>query len=151
MSIKDSDLWKEYSKNIEKIKNPNKISFNDYTELPVERIVKKIDKNWTLPVVSKNAVVSLMNRKEKRKFRSEYTIDLHGHTRHIESVMENFCLKCINENIKNITVITGKGEGIVKSSAMNWLNNSVQYVVCFSEIKDSKGESGAFAVKLRSK
>ncbi|MDR2458809.1 MAG: Smr/MutS family protein [Holosporales bacterium] len=45
--------------------------------------------------------------------------------------------------------MTGKGRGVVKQAACEWLENNLELVAGFFEIKDSSGGSGAYGVYLR--
>lgn len=156
----DRDVWDEYKKNVSRLKDHNRVNlFEEYLSkiVPSKIIERKIgfnekyyDLNDGFKFPKGSFIISEMNRKERRKFRSESTIDLHGFSRDIDSVLNNFCAKCIMLGVRNITVISGKGEGIVKSSVYNWIKNSSNFIISFFEIKDSRGESGAFAIKLRS-
>jgi DNA-nicking Smr family endonuclease len=153
----DLEIWIEYTKSIERLKKPDiytkrqtpqyiekpKVNNNDNYDLALSCITDK-RKNTNLSV-------SMLNKLERRKFRSEATIDLHGYTRNITPTLENFCLKCIVNNIKNIAIISGKGGGILKEAVENWLNSNPHMILGFFEIKDSLGQSGAFGVRLRSK
>ena len=95
--------------------------------------------------------VNQLSCSERRKFKSQGEIDLHGYTRDIDRTLAIFCAESILHNVNNVTIISGKGRGIVKSATEVWLRSHPEFVIAFFEIKDSLGESGAFGVKLRKK
>ncbi|MDR2666774.1 MAG: Smr/MutS family protein [Holosporales bacterium] len=75
--------------------------------------------------------------------------DFHGYTNEIDDELETFILNCIARSIKYVTIITGKGKGVVKQSVLAWLNGHPNVVTGFFKIKDSSSESGSFGVRLR--
>ncbi|MDR0695330.1 MAG: Smr/MutS family protein, partial [Holosporales bacterium] len=93
--------------------------------------------------------VVTLSRADKRKFRSEDTIDLHGHSRDVDRSLKVFCSRCIYNGVRCATVITGKGSGTVKQATLHWLRRNPGFIVGFFEITDSAGESGAIGVILR--
>ena len=88
-------------------------------------------------------------------FQIETRLDLHGYrVNEAEKVFFRFILRCFNSNIRNILVITGKGnhgKGKIKKSLPTWLNDprvsSFVYVYSFASSKD--GGDGAFYIRLR--
>lgn len=148
MDLNDYEFWLEYTKSIKKLKNRNvvprqNIETHRFIELPKSKVP-----NVTIPL--KILPVYSMNKKEKRKFQEEAKIDLHGFTRdRIFKTLESFCAKCIAVNIRNVVIITGKGDGVVKKEAMQWISSSSSYVISFFPIHDSKKEVGSFAIRLR--
>lgn len=155
--IEDDDIWNEYKKSVEKIDRKNiftpeiKISRKQNFAIKTNRTQNSTVEFMNNRRSFKDVDIINLNKKDRKKFRSEATIDLHGYTRKVDSTLEMFCSKCIVSNVKDITIISGKGEGIVKAAVLHWLNNHSEYVIGFFEIKDTLGESGAFGVKLRSK
>lgn len=155
--IKDIDLWKEYTKTVEKIENSNR-------EIPALVNVKQSIKSHNLRRNNKidsaifefdrknfsHLSVIQLNKQERKKFRGEATIDLHGYTREINRVLERFCSRCLVTNVRNVVIITGKGEGIVKEAVRTWILNNPKFTIGYFEIKDSAGGSGAFGIRLRS-
>ena len=96
-----------------------------------------------------HVTVERLTRTEIKRFQPECAIDLHGYTREIDETLEKFCSKCILKGIREIIIITGKGEGIVKSATLCWIKSHPEFVIGFYEIKDLKMESGSFGVRLR--
>jgi DNA-nicking Smr family endonuclease len=91
------------------------------------------------------------SRREKRRFRSDDFLDLHGYNRDIAAALKRFCITNIIAQHKMVTVITGKGSGVLKQAAADWLKDHPQFVSGFFEIKDTRGESGVYGVFLRTK
>jgi DNA-nicking Smr family endonuclease len=152
----DFKLWLDFVKSVDKLSKPNlhkkyqlpkSLSFNINKEFNCARVLSRLDekrKVWNLST-------GQLNKKERRKFRSQAIIDFHGYNRNIEHALELFCLKCIANNIKSITVIGGKGAGILKNAIKNWIDSNPKIVYGYFEIKDTTGQSGAFGVVLRSR
>ena len=157
--LSDFDIWREYTKTVSKIENANKVSRYVMVKAinqnnPKLAFKRKFDNetDFILNRISPGSFqVNLLNKGERRKFRAEATIDLHGHTRKIDSTLEIFCAKCIVSSLKNIVIISGKGEGIVRDAVLNWMQNNPNFVVGYFEIKDMFGGSGSFGVRLRGK
>lgn len=148
MFIKDWEIWLNYKNTIEKISKNDKISRLDFKPklLPKPNI-----KPHFVPQSFKNKKVNNFNKSEIKKFKSERFIDLHGYTREIDNVLENFCISCILKNFKFVTVITGKGSGIVREATKEWLTQHPEFIIAFIGIKDTMQQTGAYAVKLRTK
>lgn len=148
MFIKDWEIWLNYKSTIEKISKNDKISRLDFNPklLPKPNI-----KSHFVHQSFENKKVNTFNKSEIKKFKSERFIDLHGYTREIDNVLENFCISCILKNFKFVTVITGKGSGIVREATEKWLVQHPEFIIAFIGIKDTMQQIGAYAVKLRTK
>ncbi|MDR1034324.1 MAG: Smr/MutS family protein [Holosporales bacterium] len=158
--IKDIDLWHEYVESVEKLGTNNRIvnakaSMSSNMERDVSHFVPEYARTVGASIGENSAYSSLyvvkLNRRERRNFVKEAAIDLHGFSRDISTVLANFCLECIEKKIKNIVIISGKGEGILKRAVLDWLLSNIHFVIGFFEIRDTSGESGAFGVKLRTR
>jgi DNA-nicking Smr family endonuclease len=149
MKLTDLDLWKEYTKSVSRIKNNNVVrrsSNKDAKETPIAYKPLEVD----IQDFPRKAQVLLMSRGERRKFFEEARLDLHGSTQERASqILPSFCKRCILLEIRNVVIITGKGDGIIRQTTHDWLASSPLYVVNFHPIRDSRGESGAYAVRLR--
>ena len=151
----DIDIWLDYVKGVEKLSKPNTVAkFQAQRYIAPKGAMKKKNEFSDITAYFENKrknhfETSILNKKERKKFRSEALIDLHGYTREIDQVLENFCFKCIINNVRSVMIISGKGTGIVKAAVRLWLENNPHIVSGFFEIKDSLGESGSFGVRLR--
>jgi DNA-nicking Smr family endonuclease len=122
---------------------PHKL-LEDQSTIAVERFINSIP-------TTKTYKIKQLNRSEKRKFSSEATMDLHGcNTVTLAHTLESFCAKCITNGTKQVTIITGKGNGTIKQATLQWLLKNPNFIIGFFEIMDSICESGSFGVLLRS-
>jgi DNA-nicking Smr family endonuclease len=151
MKPEDLLIWYAYARIVEKIKKPDVIIKTIKHEKKHQKSFsnRNIDKLIDSRKTAKYPDIKPLNKLEKRKFCSEATIDLHGYTREIDHVLDVFCARCITNGIKYVTIITGKGTGIVKQATLHWLQTNSGFIVGFFEIIDSIGESGAIGVSLR--
>ncbi|MDR1476261.1 MAG: Smr/MutS family protein [Holosporales bacterium] len=159
-STKDIDLWHEYAKSVEKLKNKDKVATHqeyrpfvrkeNYKSVAEQRYIALKEAPYEKASRSTLRVVKL-TKSERRNFSEEAVIDLHGFSRDVATNLTNFCLKCIERKVKNVVMISGKGEGVLKNAVLEWLIANPELVVGFFEIKDAVGGSGAFGVRLRSR
>ncbi|MDR0640749.1 MAG: Smr/MutS family protein [Holosporales bacterium] len=154
--IEDLSLWHDYKKSVKKLDKSDVVPRYYITPTRPKKTTEhgfdhdKIIDNF-LQKKSPNAVFQVvkLNRSERRKFGAEATIDLHGYTREISVIMRQFCLNCIVNKIKDIVVISGKGEGIIKQALVEWILTNPLIVVGYFEIKDAKGGIGSYGLRLR--
>ena len=149
----DYSLWKSFRETVKKLDRSNLL----IPELPkksnksivheVDIVVAVLDSR----IPRKHLKVEPLPKAEMKKFTPRRTIDLHGYTRQIDETLATFCAHCVLNGIYDILVITGKGQGIVKSATELWLNSHPEFIVGFFSIKDVMGESGSFGVRLRRK
>lgn len=155
MKLHDNDLWKAFSQTVEKIEKKN-IAFKA-SDIKAPLLNKKQNNLIRMQLeissgASKRPTLetSVMSKLEKRKFFEEARIDIHGCTREmVGQKLAAFCCRCLMINIRNVVIITGKGEGIIRQATYDWMMDSPEYVINFFPINDSCGQSGAFAVRLR--
>lgn len=98
---------------------------------------------------NKNYSINIVSKKVQKHFKSEAKIDLHYLHGNLDDLLEKFFSKCILHEIHYITVITGKGKGILKQSVILWLQRNTQFVSEYFEIKDSRKECGSLGIHLR--
>ncbi|MBQ8651256.1 MAG: Smr/MutS family protein [Alphaproteobacteria bacterium] len=145
----EDNMWELYKATLQKIDRSNiePVYIKPFTTSVISR--DKVYFNQFTPKANHKASINTPNRKERRKFKSEATIDLHGFSRDVDSALNTFCYKCRIQKLKMITIITGKGSGIVKNFTQIWIEQHPEHIESFFQIKDSKMESGSFAVTLR--
>ncbi|MDR0630578.1 MAG: Smr/MutS family protein [Holosporales bacterium] len=146
MTLQDLDIWYEFIKSVKKLSR-KKIH-------PVHPNIKRLIKNHPIEIIetfNSDLKVVYLSKNERRNFRSEASIDLHGHNRDISEILKVFCLDCIERKIKNVIVITGKGESIIKRAVLQWIESNSTIIVGFFEIMDRRGGSGSVGIKLRLK
>ena len=149
----DFDAWRAYVKGVKKLEcGRESICFERGIRKSIGEYKQDVLEIFFHERQKKNCItVKKTASSDIRKFKSQGTIDLHGHTRNIDHTLAIFCAKSILHKINSVTIITGKGRGIVKSATEDWLRAHPEFVISFFEIRDSLGESGAFGVKLRKK
>ena len=140
--------------NLKENVNTEEYTFTDTLTAKTKSIDKK-PINFT--VHNNQSGLSKKNIRELRsgKFQIETSLDLHGYrVIEAEKAFFSFLLRCLNLNIRNILVITGKGNegnGKIKQSLPIWLNNpkisKFVYVYSFASKKD--GGEGAYYIRLR--
>ncbi len=142
---------------VDKLKKNVNFEKHTFTEIKIEN--KNLTYNKPIDFTFKNhkSGLSKRNIKELRsgKFQIETSLDLHGYkVIEAEKVFFNFLLQCLNSNIRNILIITGKGNdgnGKIKQSLPIWLNDPKVshfiYVYSFASKKD--GGEGAYYIRLR--
>jgi DNA-nicking Smr family endonuclease len=136
----------------------------------IKKISDKDKKDWQ-DFISNNEKLSNKDIIFQKKIRNEKIkkMDLHGYTlEEANKLIKNFIIKCFDENITKIIVITGKGLrsknisnpylskdlSILKYSVPEFImtNNSLMKMII--EIKDAKiedGGGGAFYIYLKNK
>jgi DNA-nicking Smr family endonuclease len=158
MKVDGIELWELYTKSVEplekhrgaakvKVRN-NPAVWRTPKDVYTMFIEKRHPPSAALHV-SGNPERTPIPRRLRRKFKSELTIDLHGYTRHINDTLSKFCHKCISNNIRSITIVTGKGSGVVWQAVREWLEIHIELITGFFEIRDASGGSGAYGVYLR--
>ena len=71
------------------------------------------------------------------------------HETKIHGETKCFPHKIIINNIKFITIITGKGRGIILTNTIEWLRSHTHLVSEYFEIRDSNNACGSIGVKLK--
>ncbi len=126
--------------------NIKKFLLSEY--LPFEYQVSKNFKH------SKKISTNQINRKTKRKFVVERTIDLHGLTKAeaFETILR-FFINCQSKNIRRVLVITGgscQRNSIIRLSFSKWIDKYFQkYISMYTSAKPLHGGEGAFYVTLK--
>lgn len=155
-----SSSWDDYKRSV----IPNKTNKLIEKSLESPRVIKNRENNRLIKnkeflssLDYRNYNISIANAGVQRKFKSEASIDLHftvdiknSSNNDLNNILETFFSKCILYGFSCVTVITGKGKGILKNSVILWLQNNSQFVKKYFEIKDSKKECGSLGIYLRS-
>ncbi|MBR1944425.1 MAG: Smr/MutS family protein [Alphaproteobacteria bacterium] len=144
--------WEDYKKFV--VPNKNNKLFEKKLDSPKiitnpenTRLIK--NQEFLSNLENKNYNISVANRKTQKHFRSESSIDLHYINTDLNTVLETFFSKCILYGFRYVTIITGKGKGILKNSVILWLKHNSQFVSEYFEIQDSRHECGALGIHLR--
>ena len=84
-------------------------------------------------------------------------LDLHGQTLYSAKLLLNkFISNCYEKNIRNILIITGKGQnnkGVLKEEVPKWLNDKLfnKFLVNFNVAPKHFGGEGALLVRIKNK
>ena len=145
ISKQDKKVWENYVSNFEKsvlfLKND---SLNEAKLNNNENVIKK-EKSFRF----KNF--------KKRKLEPDISLDLHGYTLYsAKLLLQKFISNCYEKNIRNILIITGKGQnnkGALKVEVPNWLSDKFfnKYVVKFNVAPSQFGGEGALLVRIKNR
>ena len=164
ISDKDKKDWENFLKNKEKTSN------QDILEKKKIEIPNKDKQDWENFLNSKEKIPNKdFDKKRNLRFEKIKKIDLHGYTiEKANKVIEQFILKCFDESVTKIIVITGKGRrsqniktpypskdlSILKYSVPEYIDNNKNLTRLIIETTDAKiedGGSGAFYIFLKNK
>ena len=168
----DLELWNHVKKTTKKIithKNltkktkvdnlKKKDNIEKYTFTNIKTEINNLSDKKPIDFTVKNNKSGLSKRNVKElisgKFQIETCLDLHGYrVIEAEKVFFSFLLRCLNLNIRNILIITGKGNdgnGKIKQNLPIWLNDPKvsQFVYVYSFASKKDGGEGAYYIRLR--
>ena len=145
ISKQDKKVWENYVSNFEKsvlfLKND---SLNEAKLNNNENVIKK-EKSFRF----KNF--------KKRKLEPDISLDLHGYTLYsAKLLLQKFISNCYEKNIRNILIITGKGQnnkGALKEEVPKWLSDKFfnKYIANFNVAPRHFGGEGALLVRIKNK
>ena len=141
----DKRVWENYVSNLEKYILSSKKNIGLYNK----------ENNKKLILRSK----SLNNTKSfnKKKLKPDMNLDLHGQTLYsAKLLLHKFISNCYEKNIRNILIITGKGQnnnGALKEEVPKWLSNKFfnKFLVNFNVAPKHLGGEGALLVRLKNR
>ena len=145
ISKDDKRIWENYVSNLEKY-----ILFPKNNGLLKNKIVNN---NHIIRNKSSNSVRSL----KKKKLEPDIILDLHGQTLYsAKLLLHKFMSNCYEKNIRNILIITGKGQnnkGVLKEEVPKWLNDNLlnKFLVNFNVAPKHFGGEGALLVRLKNR
>ena len=141
----DKRVWENYVSNLEKyILFPKKAGLSNNK--------RKFNK-----LVFKNKPLNSPKSFKKKKLEPNMVLDLHGHTLYsARSLLSKFMSDCYEKNIRNILIITGKGQnnkGVLKEEVPKWLNEKLlnKFLVNFNVAPKHFGGEGALLVRLKNR
>ena len=112
----DKKVWENYVSNLEK-----SILF------PKNDILMNTNRNNIRFVLKKNKSFNRSKNSKKNKFEPNISLDLHGYSLYsAKSSLQKFVSNCYEKNIRNILIITGKGQnnnGALKEEVPKWLTD----------------------------
>ena len=143
ISKKDKDVWKEYVSNFENY---------SFSSFKVDKEIQTLKKDLKLKNIDNT------NRlKKNKKIRPDGILDLHGYKLETAKVkLKNYLKDAYERNVKNILVITGKGNnnlGVLKKEVPIWLNQKEMshYSINFEVAPNELGGKGALLVRIKNK
>ena len=142
----DKKVWENYVSNFEK-----------HVLLPQNRglLYTKQNNNKTSFKHNKN-LGSVKNFKNKQ-LEPKMILDLHGHTLYSSKLLlHKFIPNCYEKNIRNILIITGKGQdnkGTLKKEVPKWLDEKFfnKFLVNFYQAPKRFGGEGALLVRIKNR
>ncbi len=142
----DKKIWEDYVSNFEKyIILPKKVNLLT-SKQSSNKVIFKYDKSLN----------SDKNYK-KKKLEPDMILDLHGHTLYSSKLLlGKFIFNCYENNIRNLLVITGKGQdnkGALKAEVPKWLSNKSlnKFLVDFNVAPKKFGGEGALLVRIKNR
>ncbi len=108
-------------------------------------------------IAFKNKSLNSPKSYKKKKLEPDTILDLHGQTLYsARKLLQKFMSNCYEKNIRNILIITGKGQnnkGVLKKEVPKWLNEKLlsKFLVNFSEAPKNFGGEGALLVRLKNR
>lgn len=141
----DKRVWENYVSNLEKYILSSKKNIGLYNK----------ENNKKLILRSK----SLNNTKSfnKKKLKPDMNLDLHGQTLYsAKLLLHKFISNCYEKNIRNILIITGKGQnnkGALKEEVPKWLSEKFfnKFLINFNVAPKHLGGEGALLIRLKNR
>ena len=141
----DKRVWDSYVSNLEK-----------YILFPKNGGLLN-NKRVNNKLVFKNKSSNSHKSFKKKKLDPDTILDLHGQTLYsAKLLLQKFMFNCYEKNIRNILIITGKGQnnkGVLKEEVPKWLNDKIlnKFLVNFNVAPKQFGGEGALLVRLKNK
>ncbi len=162
----DKNLWEMVKRNINPLKNRDKIFCEQKQELFIDS--PTLTKITNIPLKQTNIIkkesvkipTEMDLRTAKNFKRLDGRLDLHGRTRQeAHHSLSNFILNSYAVNKRNLLVITGKGKsadhryGVLKREVPLWLESKPlsDVILSYKTAKRQDGGEGALYIKLRKK
>ena len=141
----DKRVWENYVSNLEKY-----ILFPKNDGLLNNKTVNNKH-------VFRNKSSNSLRSFKKGKLEPDTILDLHGQTLYsAKLLLHKFISNCYEKNIRNILIITGKGQnnkGVLKEEVPKWLNDNLlnKFLVNFNVAPKHFGGEGALLVRLKNR
>ena len=142
----DKKVWENYVSNFEKSVLVPQNNFKSFTK----RSNNKID-------LKSNKSLNFSKQVRKNRLEPNLTLDLHGHNLcSAKSLLQKFISDCYEKNVRNILIITGKGQnnsGALKEEVPKWLTDKFfdKYIISFILAPRHLGGEGALLVRIKNK
>ncbi len=145
ISENDRKTWLNYINNFKSIN----INFRNNEK----EIINKPNKKTFRKTIS----LSRFKLINKGKVKPDGVLDLHGHRlKDAKIVLHNYIANAYEENVRNILIITGKGQsnaGVLKKEVPLWLNDKIltNVIVNYKIAPRNFGGEGALLVRIKNK
>ena len=145
ISENDRKTWLNYINNFKSIN----INFRNNEK----EIINKPNKKTFRKTIS----LSRFKLINKGKVKPDGVLDLHGHRlKDAKIVLHNYIANAYEENVRNILIITGKGQsnaGVLKKEVPLWLNDKklTNVIVNYKIAPRNFGGEGALLVRIKNK
>ena len=142
----DKKVWENYVSNFEK-----------YTFFPRSDKTVNTERNNKKISFKNNKSLNRNKKFKNKKFEPDMILDLHGHTLYSSKlVLNKFIFNCYEKNIRDILIITGKGQnnkGALKEEVPKWLSDKFinKIIVNFNVAPKHYGGDGALLVRIKNK
>ena len=142
----DKKVWEDYVSNLEK-----------HVLLPQNKGLLYTKRNNNKISSKYNEKLGGFKNLKNRKIMPNMILDLHGHTLNSSKLLlHKFIPNCYEKNIRNILIITGKGQnnkGTLKEEVPKWLNDKFfnKFLVNFNQAPKHYGGSGALLVRIKNR
>ena len=147
ISKHDKRVWENYISNFE--------NFVVNTEKEIKNnSIKKLQNTETHKKTIPKSYSKLF---KKNRLKPDAILDLHGHNIYSgKLVLQKYIFDCYEKNIRNILIITGKGQnnkGVFKEEVPKWLNDNFfkKFLVDFKIAPKHFGGEGALLVRIKNK
>ena len=146
ISKHDKKVWENYVSNFEK----SVLSLNN------DSLKKRKLSNSKIVIKKEKSLNSFKNFKIK-KIEPDISLDLHGCTLYsAKLLLQKFISNCYEKNIRNVLIITGKGQnnkGALKEEVPKWLTDKPvnQYVINFNMAPSQFGGEGALLLRIKNR
>ncbi|MFV0625938.1 MAG: Smr/MutS family protein [Alphaproteobacteria bacterium] len=165
----DNSAWEEFTKNIKKIENDERVSFQEKKPIIINNDITyfQIEANKNLDDLeigsTDNIDRSTAKKFSRHEFRVEGELDLHGYTESKAfDAVTNFIKKSYIQEKRCVIIITGKGlrkeeddifssRGVLKDKVPHWLNSEDlrPFILSIKHPSPSLGGTGALYVLLK--
>ena len=142
----DKKVWENYVSNLEK-----------HVLLPQNKNLLNTKRNNNKISFKYNDELGSVKNLKKKILEPNMILDLHGHTLYSSKLLlYKFIPSCYEKNIRNILIITGKGQnnkGALKEEVPKWLNDKFfnKLLVNFNRAPKQFGGEGALLVRIKNK
>ena len=147
ISKHDKKLWENYLSNFEKfVIIPQRNTSVNSNHNPKKILGYKNEKS-----ISSSKIFT------KKRFKPDRVLDLHGYSLYsAKMVLSKYIINCYEKSIRNILIITGKGQfnkGLLKQEVPKWLNdyNLKKLIISFDIAPKNFGGEGALLIKIRNR